>query len=184
MRFYRLVGDVHIPSQWQLDDVKMSDGAEVNLLTGTRLSLAGTLHADVLGKGRELAFSEAGIGAPVATRALASAMAEVAGSDLEILPLRLGGRDGYSALNATRSIRCLDEQRSGFMKFTDDDEIAPDKIGRYRAVGPMFVDPGSIPGGAHFFRMWGWSIALIVSERIKEAMERVGCLGAEFLPVS
>jgi len=41
----------------------------------------------------------------------------------------------------------------------------------------------SIPPDAHFFRIDGWRIALIVSDAVKTAMEATGCLGAKFVDV-
>ncbi|EPX60714.1 hypothetical protein D187_001363 [Cystobacter fuscus DSM 2262] len=35
-------------------------------------------------------------------------------------------------------------------------------------------------GDARIFRPWGWEIALIVSESIKEAMQGLGVTGARF----
>jgi hypothetical protein len=43
---------------------------------------------------------------------------------------------------------------------------------------------GAIPPDAHFFRVKDWEVGLIVSEVVKYAMERVGCVGAEFIALN
>jgi hypothetical protein len=58
----------------------------------------------------------------------------------------------------------------------------PERTGKYRAVAGMRIDP-SKPGHAKVFRPWGWTIALIVSEEIKEALERIGTTGTKFKEV-
>jgi hypothetical protein len=46
----------------------------------------------------------------------------------------------------------------------------------------MRIDPTKV-GDAHIFRPWGWNVALIVSEDLKDAMEAVGITGTKFEPV-
>jgi hypothetical protein len=54
----------------------------------------------------------------------------------------------------------------------------PDKVGRYRVVAGMRIDL-SKAGDSHIFRPWGCSVALIVSERLKQARAdlRIGAGG-------
>jgi hypothetical protein len=46
----------------------------------------------------------------------------------------------------------------------------------------MRIDPSRVDE-AKVFRTWGWSIALIVREEIKEALERIGATGTKFQEV-
>lgn len=66
------------------------------------------------------------------------------------------------------------------MKWTKEDHRA-DPAGEYRQVTKLFLAPDRIPSGAHFFRIDGWLVAVIVSDAVKDAMERVGCKGAKFI---
>jgi hypothetical protein len=43
----------------------------------------------------------------------------------------------------------------------------------------MRIDPSKV-GDAKVFRPWGWTVALIVSEEIKEALERIRATGTQF----
>ncbi|GMU01423.1 hypothetical protein KH5H1_55430 [Corallococcus caeni] len=58
----------------------------------------------------------------------------------------------------------------------------PDRVGQYRDVDGMRIDPTQV-GDARVFRTWGWSIALIVSEDIKLALERIRATGIRFTEV-
>lgn len=87
-------------------------------------------------------------------------------------------------LNALRMVRCIDESRSEFDKFTEDDPVRPDLAGQYSSVPKLIIDPKLIPPDAHFFRIQDWEVALLVSEAVKDAMERVGCVGATFTDVN
>ncbi|HRI67498.1 MAG TPA: hypothetical protein PK156_24810 [Polyangium sp.] len=76
-------------------------------------------------------------------------------------------------------IRCIDERRSEYLKWTKNDHRA-DLAGHYRQVTKLVLDRKSIPPDAHFFRIEYWEVVLVVSETVKNAMERVGCYGAKF----
>jgi hypothetical protein len=112
---------------------------------------------------------------------LGRAIAEIARYDVEQIPVRVGEIEGYVALNATRRVACVDETRSVFTKWTTTDHRS-DLAGGYRSINPLYV--AAVPSDAHFFRVDGWSVGLIVSEEIKVAMERVGCLAAKFVDVT
>ncbi|HYO57579.1 imm11 family protein, partial [Archangium sp.] len=57
-----------------------------------------------------------------------------------------------------------------------------DEIGEYRNVVGMRIDPSKV-GDAEIFRPWGWQTNIIVSERVKRAMEESGTTGARFTEV-
>jgi hypothetical protein len=46
----------------------------------------------------------------------------------------------------------------------------------------MRIDPAKV-GGAHIFRPWGWTVALIISEDLKQALEAEGITGTRFVEV-
>ena len=93
----------------------------------------------------------------------------------------IGGQSGIVVLNAARVIRCVDEQRSEFVEWTEPDERS-DKLGKHQSISELVLVRSRIPIDAHFFRIKDWTVALIVSEVVKNAMERIGCCGAELTP--
>jgi hypothetical protein len=183
MRYFRLVDDVNIPGRWHVGEITGADGASHEFDAGAAVDVEGALSAGVTHEGRALEFSLTSFAVPVASRALAEAIADVAGRDVQRIALKLGGRAGFEVLNATRSFDCLDETRSEFVEWTAGDHRA-DLAGQYRMVPRLHVDARRIPADARLFRVARWSIALVVTEDVKAAMERVGCLGAKFLEVT
>lgn len=184
MLYYQLTDDVHVAGRWHLDEL-MADGEDVSdsFTDGCEVTVKGRLSASVGRAGRPLEFSLTSFAVPVVSTVLAEAIARVAGRSVQRIPLVVPGFDGFEVLNATRIVKCLDERRSEFSKWKSTDHRA-DLAGQYREVGRLVIDPKRVPKGAHFFRLDGWSIALIVSERVKSAMESAGCLGACFEKVS
>jgi hypothetical protein len=178
-RYFELFDDMYIHGRWHLGDVLLPTGEEPLLSRATPLGQEGRLLVDVSHGGRVLDFTLTAFNVPVASSALASAVAKVAGSDVQCLPAEVAGQSGMVVLNALRVVRCIDDTRSEFIKWTEEDN-RPDRMGGYRQVTKLVLLPGSIPADANFFRVKGWLVALVVSEGIKNAMERAGCLGAKF----
>jgi hypothetical protein len=127
-----------------------------------------------------LDFSLTNFAVPVATTRLTEVVSAIAGSDVQRIPVEIVGQPGMEVLNATRVIRCLDESRFEFTRWPSQDH-RPDLAGQYRQVVNLTVEATAIPPGAHFVRIEGWRIALVVSDVVKTAMERVGCVGAKFI---
>jgi len=181
MKYFDLVDEMTSIRRWHVGEIFLPDGSAPVLVDGTRLNDPRRLRADIHHVGYVLDFCLTSFGVPIATKAVANAITSIVGLDLQCLPITISGQSGMMVLNALRVIRCIDERRSEFLKFTEDDPVRPDLAGRYRSLPKMVLDRGAIPADAHFFRIKDWEIALIVSEVVKNAMERVGCYGAEFV---
>lgn len=183
MRYFRLTDELGIPGRWHLGDVMRGGYSMKVKLESRRPVIDGPVDVEVTDKGRGLDFSLTAYNVPIASNRLALAIAVVAGSNLQRLPATIGGNGGYEVLHCTRLVNCLDESRTEFTKWTKDD-FRPDKAGEYHIVRNLMVDPDRIPIDAHFFRIGGWAVALIVSQELRAAMEHAGCLGARFADVS
>jgi hypothetical protein len=109
-------------------------------------------------------------------------MVAVAGSSLQCIPAIIPGGADMVVVNALNVIRCLDENRSEFVKWTLADHRA-DLAGHYRQISTLVLNEAEIPVATHVFRIHGSLVELVVSERVKVAMEAVGCLGARFIEV-
>jgi hypothetical protein len=160
--------------------VVLVTGAEPILDAGRIVSESGPLKGTVSHPGRVLDFTLTSFNVPVVRGRVADAVRGVAGSDVQCLPVDIAGQPGMIALNALRVVRCLDETRSEFIKWTNEDRRA-DLAGQYRQVTKLVLAHDAVPTDAHFFRVEGWLVALVVSEAVKEAMEGIGCLGAKFI---
>ncbi|WP_408022408.1 imm11 family protein [Sorangium sp. Soce836] len=181
MRHFQLVDDVSIPQRWHIGEVTADDGWEPPFWAGS--AFQGSPIATISRPGIPLDFSLTSFAVPVATRRVAQAIGSVADDDLQRIPLRIHGHVGFEVLNALRVVKCLDESRSEFTKWTERDHRA-DLAGQYRGVTKLRIEPANVPNDAHFFRIEGWLVALIVSDSVKLAMEQIGCRGAKFQEVT
>ena len=182
MRYFRLVDDVHVPSRWHIGDVSANSEPVPNLLSTQRLPADIALSAPVDHRGRALDFCLTSFAVPVAKRALADVIKAAAGAaDVQVVPIIIFGQpvDRFAIPHCLRTVECLDETRADFMKWTSEDDW-PERVGQYRMVVDLAIDPKKVPPDVHFFRVWGWEVALIVSQAVKEVMEKTGCLGAKF----
>lgn len=179
-RYFQLRDDVTIRGRWHLSDVVLATGAEPLLDAGKLVRDPGPLNGTVSHPGRVLEFTLTSFNVPIATSSLADAVRGIAGSDVQCLPVDIAGQPGMTVLNALRVIRCVDETRSEFIKWTKEDHRA-DLAGQYRQVTKFTLALDAVPSDAHFFRVEGWLVALVVSDAVRQAMERVGCVGAKFI---
>jgi hypothetical protein len=183
-RYYELKDDVRIPKRWHLGEVVSPAGDEPRLRAGIPLPVGcRPLRLDLTQIGKPLDYCLTSFAVPIGRTSLAQAIASVASGDLQRIPVEIPGHEGFEVLNAIRVLKCLDEGRSEFVKWTEKDHRA-DLAGQYRMVTTLKLLAGEVPRNAHFFRVEGWLIALVVSEDVKEAMERIGCLGAKFVEVT
>ncbi|MBN1204917.1 MAG: hypothetical protein JXB05_08330 [Myxococcaceae bacterium] len=181
-RFFDLADDVYAPHRWHLDTPIDSQGRKVHdwdFKRGTSVHVEGRLKIPIEIAGRPLDFSEAGLSIPVVHVRVASMLAELAPDDVQLIPADIEGQpEQYLVLVATRLIRCIDEKASRILFWTHEDG-APHKVGQYRDVRDMRIDKAKV-GNAKVFRPEGWEVVLIVSEEIKDALERMGATGTRF----
>jgi len=152
--YFRLVDDMTIPNRWHLGFATLSDGSEPRLRAGFRLDSPESLSIPVTHAGSPLEFTLTSFAVPVATGKLASAVSVAAENEVQVAPVCIAGQTGMAVLNALRVVRCLDESRSEFVKWTTQDHRA-DLAGQYRQITRMVLDPLRIPTDAHFFRIEG-----------------------------
>ncbi|MBZ0143936.1 MAG: hypothetical protein K8F56_10165 [Rhodocyclaceae bacterium] len=180
--YYRLIDDVNLSGRWHLGEVAVQDTPEFNTFEGGELPSDLRAVAEIARHGRALAFCLTSFAVPVASTALGRAVCSVAGREVQQIPTCIGGDSGFVVLHAKNLYDCLDESRSEFVKWTASDHRS-DLAGHYRMVTSLSIDSSRVPSDAQVFRIARWSIALIVSERVKRAMEFAGCLGAKFQKV-
>jgi hypothetical protein len=181
-RFFDLSDDVYVPHRWHLATPIDSQGRKVHdwdFTRGAPVHVEGRLKIPIKIAGRPLDFSEAGLGIPVVHVKVASMLSERAPGDVQLIPADIEGQpEQYLVLVATRLIRCIDEAASA-VSFWRPEHGVPDKVGQYMGVDRMRIDKVAA-GNAKVFRPEGWEVVLIVSEEIKDALERMGATGTRF----
>jgi hypothetical protein len=183
--YFQLTGAMDVPSRWYLGEVRDEEGNEVSPETFTigRKAPRKSLIVSVRRHGYQLDWTFADFELPVASVSAARVLQEHAWSAIESHQVTVEGYSSkYSIINVLQVQDCLDESRSDFLKWKPEDE-RPDREGQYRAVNVLRIDP-TRTDNLEIFRLAGWDVAVIVSERIKAAFEARQLTGARFLPVT
>lgn len=185
LKHFELADDVEIPGRWFLKSPRDSHDSQ---LDPESFRVARPVKADVpltisiRQLGTPLDWTFAAFDMPVASARATEILRNLTAQSLEIFPARVEGHEGdYAVINALNCFKCVDESNSEFLKWTKRDG-RPDKIGHYRQISRLRIDP-SLVADADIFRIDGWRIALIVSERIKEAFEAANITGVQYMPV-
>jgi hypothetical protein len=161
-RYFDLSDDVHVPGRWYLGTPIDAAGQEHGswlFMKGEPVQATDRLRVPLYRPGKPLDFSLADAGAiPIVHVKVASLLKELG------------------------LVKCIDDKASEEVEYWLPEDERPEKTGQYRAVAGMRIDPSKM-GDAKIFRPWGWSIALIVAEEIKEALEHIGATGTKFKEV-
>ena len=185
-RFFDLFDDMSVPYRWVLGEIMDEQGRELDdswqFTRGCAVRVDERLKVSIDVSGRALDFSLTGLGTPIVHVRVASVFSELAPGDVQLIPVDVEGYpDQYLILVATKLIRCIDEKASQ-VQFWRPEHGLPEKVGKYYSVDDMRIDKSKV-GDARVFRTEGWRIALIVSEDIKDALDRIGATGTKLTEV-
>jgi|SRR5215217_225648 len=183
-RYFELTDDMSIRGRWVLGTPADLQGREVEdpwiFKKGKPIPDPGRLQLPVDVPGKPLDFCLAGFATPIVHVRVASLFVKMAPADVQILPVNIQGQaDQFCILVATRLIQCIDDAASEEVEYWKPEDGRPEKVGQYRKVSGMRIDPSRV-GDAQVFRTWGWSVVLVVSERLKDALEQAGATGTLF----
>ena len=129
--------------------------------------------------GREVAFHLAAFDMPVVSVEVAAIISRISPSDVELFPVHFpGAKHSYAILNAICRLDCLDESRSEFTRWKEEDG-RPDRLGQYHVISTIRVNTVKT-GGHHIFRLADWPLALLVSDTLRNALIDIPSLGVEF----
>ncbi len=189
LSYFRTLFDTQgYPNQWFLSDPLTNVGKQLdarNFAYGRSYVGPRPVVIPVRYGGVKLAFSFGAGDMPVVTPEVAEVIRRFAPDDIELFPIRIADPQGEERfiMNVTRVEACVDEIISR-PRFWMPEDGRPDKVGKYRTFdGELSLD-SSKANGAHIFRIKGWSVALIVSDAVKEALSDFPQLGVIFQPVT
>jgi hypothetical protein len=188
-RYFRMTDDVHILGRWHLKgplDSYMNRVVPAQFNRGVAYNTDGPLVVPVTQLGHELDFSLTGNNVAVVSgdfvRICRNLGVQIQ-QDLQFIPAKIEGHaDYYFVLNALRIVKCIDDAHCEEVVRWGPEHGEPERIGEYRSVIGLKIDPVRIDG-AELFRPWGWTVALIVSERVKQAIEEEDLVGPKFTEV-
>jgi hypothetical protein len=187
MKYYRLWDEMRTPDRWHLDGPVDSRGQEIHpwqFKEGKPLALKDTPFFPLMHPGPELEFTLTAFTIPLIHDRVAGIFEEMGLlHEVQLIPARVEGRsDPYFILNTLLSIRCIDDARCDEVIYWLPEDNRPEDTGQYRNVSGLKIDPAKV-GSADIFRPWGWQVALIVSERLKTALENERVSGPMFIEV-
>ncbi len=183
-RYFKLMDDRRTRRRWQLGAPLDARGEEIDpwqFKEGRRLELGCVPRFTLDVPGRPLDYSWAAFSIPVIHERGVQVFERLGIQEVQFIPVTVDGHEGpYFILNTLKIIRCIDDARCEEVAFfTPEDGQPPEKVGWYRNVRGMRIDPTKV-GDARIFRPWGWTVALVVSEDLKVAMEEAGITGTKF----
>lgn len=180
--YYELLADPSAVSRWYLKSPLSLDGNEVDarLFTqGVQVSHQPPLTLPVRREGDEVEFNLCDFDMVVTPSSLNVDLESLVGPAIQRIPVVVEGRkDEFEILNVCDLVQCVDESRSLFTKWTEADG-RPDKVGGFRMFAKLKIDPIAA-SGHDIFRIAGWPIALVVSEKVKSFFEMRNVSGVRF----
>jgi len=184
-RYFDLFDDVYVPGRWHLDEPVDQRGHKLGRLfmRGEPAHVEGPLRIALYVPGKPLDFSLTDADIPIVCARVAAVFEALAPNDVQLIPVEVEGEsEPYVLLNITRVVKCIDDEASSSVRYVTPEHGLPDQLGEYRSVIGMRIDPSKV-GEAQVFRTWGW-VTIVVSEAIKEALERLGATGTKFTSVT
>jgi hypothetical protein len=183
-RYFKLQDQMSIPGRWvlagpldergdELDASQFKKGQQVELACMPRFTLS---HP-----GSPVDISQTGLGVPVVSGRVAALFERLGITEVQLLQARVEGQTApWFILNILRIIHCIDDERCEEVEHWKPEDGRPEKVGEYSYVHGLKVDPTKV-GDADIFRTWGWRVAMIISEPLKEALEAQGLTGMKYI---
>lgn len=187
MRYFELFFDSRIREQGVLAEPIDEQGEELDpwqFFSGHPITLSGRPRIPQAAPGRVLDFSFTTLSIPIVHARLV-ALFERLGlqRQIQLIPAEVMGRtEPYFIANILRVIPCIDDARCARVEYWRAEDGAPDRVGDYRLVRGLRIAP-TRTAGADIFRPKGWSSVLLVSERLKQALEDHQVEGIHFTEV-
>ncbi|RKG62993.1 hypothetical protein D7V80_32370 [Corallococcus sp. CA054B] len=187
-RFFKLNDDVYLSGRWELGHPLDQEGRKLDdpwqFRIGQRAPVDERIRIPIKIAGRPLDFSHAAFSIPIVHARVASLFTEVAPNDVQLIPVEIDGQPAqHFILNATRLVKCIDDAACEEVRYWTPEDGMPEKVGTYSSVSGMRIDTAKVEG-AKVFRTWGWTVALIVSENLKDALAHAGTTGVKFTDVT
>lgn len=186
-RHFLLEDDISIRGRWHVKSPVDDKGNEVvprRVMEGLPVILNGPWSLALMRQGHELDFSLTGLHIAVVSQRFVDLFERLGISEeVQFIPARVDGHSElYFVLNPLHVIKCIDVARCEEVAFWEDEYADPEMAGQYSHVGGLKIDSAGV-GSVQIFRPWGWQVAMIVSERVKLAIEEADLVGPVFIEV-
>ena len=184
-KHYQIIADPKAIRRWFLMAPCDQAGQEIDprvFTNGTAYDGPKPVRAPLRRRGDPVDFNFGAFDYIVVTHVLGTALTKLQNGLAQRFPITIEAYgDGYEIFNLLNVVDCFDEARSEFTRWGPND-IRPDKIGQLCSVLTLRVDI-SKTAGCELFRLAGWPIAVIASERVKSLFEDSEVTGVAFQEV-
>ncbi|CAG2149637.1 imm11 family protein [Cupriavidus numazuensis] len=189
MNFYKIGIEFGNSDRWFLDQPVDESGQEVvagRFSLGRQWDASNRLRSWIRNPGRPVAFSLGGLGDYFVKKTMMDMLiGSLPAGTVQAVPVAIDGiEEPYEILNVLDIVDCVDEARTGFSMFPrwTEEDGRPDKVGDYR-IDTLRIDPARA-AGHDLFRVKGWLVGLVCSERIRDLLIELGVTGIRFTAVS
>ncbi len=186
MKYYELREDIYYPKRWYLGDIlEITDNWELiyGKKTDEKLFIK-ELHIKLYKDGTPMDYTtNEAYSVPIVSERIKKQLGFVNG--LQFIQVTIENKKldlKYFIMVVTNKIDCVNEELSVFGKFMENDPVRPDLAGHYSWFTTLIIDPAKI-NGADVFRINKSENKLIISERLKRAIETVDVSGIKFIEV-
>ena len=187
MHFFEMYDDVYREGRWQLSKVCSPSG----LIDGWKFTIGEKYESSepmsvTSEGGASMDFNMTGFNVPIISSVGASIIQQYVQDDVQLIPVEIDGSnsrgDKWFIVNVLKKVKCVNEERSLFTKWTDDDG-RPDKTGKFRMVVKLAINNSGLDN-IHLFRIEDWKVALIISSELREELDNAGVDGIVYTPVT
>lgn len=183
-KFYRILVDPKATARWYLKAPMDQQGREIDarLFTqGLPFDGSPTLCIPLRRQGEEVDINFADFDMLVVSKEIIDDIALDFNLSIQRIPAEINGKIDYEIVNPLELVSCIDENESDYLKWTENDG-RPEKIGKFRMFTKLQIKK-NLPINSHLFRVTEWPVALLVSEALKERIERRHASGVVFSAV-
>jgi hypothetical protein len=185
MKYFRLADDVYFPSRWYLGDIIDEDNWQ--FVYGGKIDemlLPSQLYIELYQDGIAMDYTtNEAFSVPIISERIKMQLGGIKG--LQFIPVTLKDKKvdlKHFIMIVTATLDCVDEELSEFGKFVDNDPVRPDLSGHYSWFTKLIINPAKL-NGEDIFRIDKAEHYLVVSERVKTAIEEIDATGVLFSPV-
>lgn len=203
MKYFELENDRFIESRWFLSDLLDSTDTELDsreFTYGNRIDPGPPLKCYMWNEdtivdihpplrwvwsreGTPLDFTYSDEGAPIVTKEVARLLSKIADKDIQRFSVKVDRMEkDYEMINVIALADCIDTKRSEILWWEEGNDIRPDKAGKPHSISKLVIDPDRV-NNHHIFRLQEWTLPVIVSDVVKEALEEANVTGVVFRQV-
>lgn len=184
--YYSIRFDETDKDQWFLDAPRDQTGTQLDprwFTAGEPVQAPAGLTVPVNEPGHPLDVSFASFDMIVTSRRVADVIEQIAPEDIQRIPVTVESTDGhFEILNVVATVDCIDGERT-IGDVWPQAGPRPEKAGQWRMIVELRLDPGRVTSH-HIFRVRGWEIAVVVSARLRDELERIRATGLVYDKVS